>query len=145
MEENKSIIFGPVPSRRLGHSLGVNNIPPKVCTYSCVYCQLGRAVKMKVKRQSFYRKEYILSAVQSKIKEAKKSREKIDYLTFVPDGEPTLDINLGMEIDLLRQFGIPIAVITNNSYFFTLVNSEANFIYSYNFLFGINWILIKFR
>jgi len=115
MEENKSIIFGPVPSRRLGHSLGVNNIPPKVCTYSCVYCQLGRAVKMKVKRQSFYRKEYILSAGHSKIKEAKKSREKIDYLTFVPDGEPTLDINLGMEIDLLRQFGIPIAVITNNS------------------------------
>ncbi len=115
MEENESIIFGPVPSRRLGHSLGINNIPPKVCTYSCIYCQLGKAIKMQVKRQSFYRKEDIQRAVRNKIKVAEKSRGKIDYLTFVPDGEPTLDINLGPEIDILKESGIPIAVITNNS------------------------------
>jgi wyosine [tRNA(Phe)-imidazoG37] synthetase (radical SAM superfamily) len=115
MEENKSIIFGPVPSRRLGHSLGINNIPPKVCTYSCIYCQLGKAVRMQVERQPFYGREDILHAVRNKIKSAGKSGEKIDYLTFVPDGEPTLDINLGLEIDMLKAQGIPIAVITNNS------------------------------
>ena len=48
------IAFGPVPSRRLGRSLGINNIPPKICTYSCVYCQLGRTPKMQVERQAFY-------------------------------------------------------------------------------------------
>ena len=49
------IAFGPVPSRRLGRSLGINNIPPKVCTYSCVYCQLGRTTKMQVERRPFLR------------------------------------------------------------------------------------------
>ena len=48
------IAFGPVPSRRLGRSLGINNIPPKICTYSCIYCQLGRTISMQVKRAPFY-------------------------------------------------------------------------------------------
>jgi wyosine [tRNA(Phe)-imidazoG37] synthetase (radical SAM superfamily) len=47
------IAFGPVPSRRLGRSLGINNIPPKTCIYSCAYCQLGRTIKMQVERQVF--------------------------------------------------------------------------------------------
>ena len=50
-------VFGPVPSRRLGQSLGVNNIPPKRCSYSCVYCQLGRTDKMQIDRQAFYSPE----------------------------------------------------------------------------------------
>jgi wyosine [tRNA(Phe)-imidazoG37] synthetase (radical SAM superfamily) len=58
------IAFGPVPSRRLGRSLGINNIPPKVCTYSCVYCQLGRTLKMQVDRQAFYEPAEILDAVR---------------------------------------------------------------------------------
>ncbi|MDH4209208.1 MAG: radical SAM protein, partial [Anaerolineae bacterium] len=49
-----SLAFGPVPSRRLGRSLGINNVPPKVCSYSCVYCQLGRTIKMRAERQEFY-------------------------------------------------------------------------------------------
>jgi wyosine [tRNA(Phe)-imidazoG37] synthetase (radical SAM superfamily) len=109
------IAFGPVPSRRLGRSLGVNNIPPKTCTYSCVYCQLGRTVKMQVERSAFYEPEEILRDVQKKVERAKEVGESIDYLTFVPDGEPTLDVNLGREIDLLRPLGIKIAVITNSS------------------------------
>ena len=109
------IAFGPVPSRRLGRSLGINNIPPKVCTYSCVYCQLGRTIKMRVERRAFYEPEEILKAVQEKVNKAKAAGESIDYLTFVPDGEPTLDIHLGREIELLRPLGIPIAVITNAS------------------------------
>jgi wyosine [tRNA(Phe)-imidazoG37] synthetase (radical SAM superfamily) len=109
------IAFGPVPSRRLGRSLGVNNIPPKVCTYSCVYCQLGRTIKMQVRRRAFYEPEEVLQDVHDKVERAREAGEPIDYLTFVPDGEPTLDINLGREIELLRALGIKIAVITNSS------------------------------
>ena len=109
------IAFGPVPSRRLGRSLGINNIPPKICTYSCIYCQLGRTIKMQVKHRVFYEPEEVLRDVQDKVEKAREAGERIDYLTFVPDGEPTLDINLGREIELLRPLGIKIAVITNGS------------------------------
>ncbi|MEA3254522.1 MAG: radical SAM protein [Candidatus Altiarchaeota archaeon] len=107
--------YGPVPSRRLGKSLGINNIPPKVCSYSCVYCQLGATMKMQVAREEFYGIDEIIKDVKRKIDEAVKNRETIDYLSFVPDGEPTLDINLGREIELLKSLGIKIAVITNAS------------------------------
>ncbi len=109
------IAFGPVPSRRLRKSMGVNNIPPKICTYSCVYCQLGRTIKVQIDREAFYKPEEILHSVQTKVENAEEAAEAIDYLTFVPDGEPTLDINLGQEIDLLRPLGIKIAVISNGS------------------------------
>ena len=109
------IAFGPVPSRRLGRSLGVNNIPPKVCTYSCVYCQLGRTIRMQVERRAFYEPEEVLRDVRDKVERAREVGETIDYLTFVPDGEPTLDVHLEHEIELLRSLGIPIAVITNGS------------------------------
>ena len=109
------IAFGPVPSRRLGHSMGINNIPPKICTYSCVYCQVGRTLNMQVERKVFYKPEEIVQSVEKKIREAKEKGELVDYLTFVPDGEPTLDINLGKEIELLKASGIKIAVITNSS------------------------------
>jgi wyosine [tRNA(Phe)-imidazoG37] synthetase (radical SAM superfamily) len=109
------IAFGPVPSRRLGRSLGINNIPPKVCTYSCAYCQLGRTIQMQVERRAFYAPEQILRDVQDKVEQAREAGEPIDFLTFVPDGEPTLDINLGRAIELLRSLGIQIAVITNSS------------------------------
>jgi wyosine [tRNA(Phe)-imidazoG37] synthetase (radical SAM superfamily) len=109
------IAFGPVPSRRLGRSLGINNIPPKICSYGCVYCQLGRTIKKQVQRLVFYDPKEILKAVEEKIEKTKKVGESIDYLTFVPDGEPTLDANLGFEIDLLKPLGFKIAVITNSS------------------------------
>jgi wyosine [tRNA(Phe)-imidazoG37] synthetase (radical SAM superfamily) len=109
------IAFGPVPSRRLGRSLGVNNIPPKICTYSCVYCQLGRTTKMQVERRAFYKPEEISQDVQDKVEKAREAGESIDYLTFVPDGEPTLDVHLCREIELLRSLGIKVATITNAS------------------------------
>ncbi|HNY13003.1 MAG TPA: radical SAM protein, partial [Candidatus Wallbacteria bacterium] len=62
-----NIIFGPVPSRRLGKSLGVNNIPPKTCSYSCVYCQLGRAAKMTSKRAAFYGPDEIFESARIKV------------------------------------------------------------------------------
>jgi wyosine [tRNA(Phe)-imidazoG37] synthetase (radical SAM superfamily) len=109
------IAFGPVPSRRLGRSLGINNIPPKVCTYSCVYCQLGRTIKMRVERREFYEPQELFETVRDKVESARNVGEAIDYLAFVPDGEPTLDVHLGREIELLRPLGIKIAVITNSS------------------------------
>jgi wyosine [tRNA(Phe)-imidazoG37] synthetase (radical SAM superfamily) len=109
------IAYGPVPSRRLGRSLGINNIPPKTCTYSCVYCQLGRTPKMRNRRYGFYQPEVIFGVTQHKVEASAKAGESIDYLTFVADGEPTLDIRLDREIDLLRSLGIKIAVITNAS------------------------------
>ena len=111
----KLIAFGPVPSRRLGQSLGINNIPPKSCTYSCVYCQVGRTQDMTVERKEFYQAEEILRETEKKISKAGDKGETIDYLAFVPDGESTLDINLGREIDMLKPLGIKIAVITNAS------------------------------
>jgi wyosine [tRNA(Phe)-imidazoG37] synthetase (radical SAM superfamily) len=110
-----SIAFGPVPSRRLGRSLGINNVLPKVCSYSCVYCQLGRTIKMGVERQEFYPPEELTQAVRERIAKVRETGEPIDYLTFVPDGEPTLDINLGRDIETLRPLGIGIAVISNSS------------------------------
>jgi len=109
------IAFGPVPSRRLGRSLGINNIPAKICSFSCVYCQLGKTLQMQIKHQSFYPPEQILAEVADKVEEAKQRGERIDYLTFVPDGEPTLDSQLGRTIELLRPLDIRIAVITNTS------------------------------
>jgi len=105
------LTFGPVPSRRLGNSLGINNIPPKICSYSCIYCQLGRTKKIQVHRQEFYSIDEIIRSVEERLERVK----NVDYLAFVPDGEPTLDMNLGKEIDALKQYGIRIAVITNSS------------------------------
>jgi wyosine [tRNA(Phe)-imidazoG37] synthetase (radical SAM superfamily) len=107
--------YGPVPSRRLGQSLGINNIPAKICTYSCVYCQVGRTTRMQNDRGSFYEPEDIFRDVQRRLAEAKEASERVDYLTFVPDGEPTLDVNLGKEIARLRELKVPVGVITNSS------------------------------
>jgi wyosine [tRNA(Phe)-imidazoG37] synthetase (radical SAM superfamily) len=112
---SSSLIFGPVPSRRLGRSLGINNIPPKKCSYSCVYCQLGRTVDLQIKREVFYEPLKLARAVEERVKQLGERNEHVDYLAFVPDGEPTLDINLGKEIELLRPLGLKIAVITNGS------------------------------
>ncbi len=109
------IVFGPVPSRRLGRSLGINNIPPKVCTYSCIYCQVGRTSQMQTQRRPYYHPEEIFDEVWEKVERSRELGLAIDYLTFVPDGEPTLDLNLGREIDMLRSLGIRVAVICNAS------------------------------
>ena len=109
------ITFGPIPSRRLGRSLGINNIPPKICTYSCVYCQIGKTSNMKIQPQAFYPPSQIFNEVQKKVEKSREKGEPIDYLTFVPDGEPTLDVNLGKEIKLIKSLGIKIAIISNSS------------------------------
>ena len=112
---NDLIAFGPVPSRRLGRSLGINNIPAKICSYSCAYCQVGRTLQMSAERRPYYPPQQIFDEVSEKMAEARELGLKIDYLTFVPDGEPTLDSNLGEEIEMLKPLGIKIAVISNAS------------------------------
>ena len=109
------LVFGPVPSRRLGRSLGVNNIPPKICSYSCIYCQLGRTGDFSAERRTFFGPERIFEAVSGKVRSAEEMDRKIDFITFVPDGEPTLDIDLGRSIELISELGINTAVITNSS------------------------------
>ncbi|NJE01657.1 radical SAM protein [Thermococcus sp. JdF3] len=109
------IAFGPVPSRRLGKSLGVNNIPDKVCSYACVYCQIGRTLRMEVERRAFYEPELIFEEVSRKVEKAEAAGEELDYITFVPDGEPTLDLNLSREVEMLKSLGIPLAILTNSS------------------------------
>lgn len=114
MNEQRNI-FGPVPSRRLGKSLGVNNIPYKVCTYSCLYCQVGKAIKMQANRQAFYSPDKLFYEAQKVIQSIRSKKKYPDYIAIVPDGEPTLDSNLGLLIKKLKTTGIPVAVITNAS------------------------------
>lgn len=109
------LAYGPVPSRRLGQSLGVNNIPPKICTYSCVYCQLGRTLKMHVEREEFYTIEEVSKAVKEKVEKSEENDETVDYISFVPDGEPSLDKSLGDKIEFIKELGFKVAVISNGS------------------------------
>ncbi len=105
-------VFGPVPSRRLGFSVGVNNISFKHCSYSCVYCQLGRTTRLEIARRSFYDPKIIVEKVINYVEKC----SKVDYVTFVPDGEPTLDVNLGKTARALRNsIDVPIAILTNAS------------------------------
>ncbi len=113
--ESPPLVFGPVPSRRLGRSIGINNIPPKICSFACVYCQVGPTLDRAINVQAFYEPQRVADEVAEHVARAKSRGESIDYLTFVPDGEPTLDTGLGESIRLLHPLGIDIAVITNGS------------------------------
>jgi wyosine [tRNA(Phe)-imidazoG37] synthetase (radical SAM superfamily) len=107
--------FGPIPSRRLGRSLGINNIPPKICSYDCVYCQVGETPSPQLEPRRIYAPQELARAVTRQVERVRALGGQIDYLAFVPDGEPTLDVNLGRAIGLLRPLEIPIAVVTNGS------------------------------
>ncbi|MCD6289050.1 MAG: radical SAM protein [Anaerolineae bacterium] len=110
-------VYGPVPSRRLGQSLGVDPIPFKTCNYNCVYCQLGRTVPMTNERRDFFPPEDILAEVQRALETH--APGEIDYITFVGQGEPLLYAGLGRLIRGIKELTeIPIALITNGSLLF---------------------------
>ncbi len=109
-------VFGPVPSRRFGRSLGVNPLPRKTCNYSCIYCQLGRTPKLQTERKVFYPTEAVVEDVRRVVE---KADEAIDYITFMGDGEPTLATNLGKMAEGVRTFWDgKMTLITNGSMFY---------------------------
>ncbi len=107
-------VFGPVPSRRLGQSLGVDPIPSKTCNWNCVYCQLGRTAPMTNLRKDYLPAEDIVAQVREAVDSHREG--EIDWITFVGSGEPTLHAHLGRMIREIKAFTkIPVAVITNGS------------------------------
>ncbi|GIK72857.1 MAG: radical SAM protein [Chloroflexota bacterium] len=104
-------VYGPIPSRRLGRSLGVDPIPLKTCNWNCIYCQLGRSTPLTNERREYIPREAILAEIQETL--AHHSSE-IDYISFVGSGEPTLHSGLGWLIRAVKAITtIPVAVITN--------------------------------
>jgi wyosine [tRNA(Phe)-imidazoG37] synthetase (radical SAM superfamily) len=76
-------IFGPVPSRRLGRSLGIGNVLPKTCSYSCVYCQVGPTPATEI--ETFWSSGIVVEAVTRHLQKLRERGERIDFLTFVPE------------------------------------------------------------
>lgn len=105
-----SYVFGPVPSRRLGRSLGVDLVPYKTCSYDCIYCQLGRTTRKTVERREWVPLNEVLQQVRGALS------TQPDYITLSGSGEPTLYSRLDELIDGIRRMtDIPVAVLTNGS------------------------------
>jgi wyosine [tRNA(Phe)-imidazoG37] synthetase (radical SAM superfamily) len=115
-EPSFSLAFGPVPSRRLGRSIGVNVVPFKACTFSCIYCQLGATSILRTRRMRYFEPEIIASAVQDILHSV---REDVDAVTVLGEGEPTLASNLSKIVEELRKIWHGrIALISNGSLFY---------------------------
>ena len=107
-------VFGPVPSRRLGRSLGIDPIPLKTCNWNCVYCQLGRTRPLTNTRREYIPSQDILTEIQQALVEYQPG--EIDWITFVGSGEPTLHSELGWLIQQVKKLtDLPVAVITNGA------------------------------
>jgi len=105
--------YGPVPSRRLGRSLGVDLIPKKICTYDCIYCQIGRTTLCTIERKEYVPARTILRDVKEALQEW---GDKIDYIAISGSGEPTLNTAIKKVIQGIKKMtAIPVAVITNSS------------------------------
>jgi len=112
MAEEKRYLYGPVPSRRLGISLGVDIVPFKVCTLDCLYCQLGLTTN-----KTTARREYVpVEAVLAELKETAAAGLEADFITIGGSGEPTLNSKLGELIDGIKKItDIPVAILTNGT------------------------------
>jgi len=109
-------LFGPVPSRRLGISLGVDLVPMKTCTLNCMYCECGRTTKLSLER-----KEYVpFEAVKEELTHYLSHNPGPDYVTFSGSGEPTLNSRIGDVLHFIRSqtSDIPVAVLTNGTLLF---------------------------
>ena len=112
--KTKKFVYGPVPSRRLGQSLGVDPIPLKTCNWNCVYCQLGRTMPLTNERRAYFPRSDILAEVKDSL-DAHPDNE-IDWITFVGSGEPTLHTGIGWLIRKVKDISdLPVAVITNGA------------------------------
>jgi Fe-S oxidoreductases len=105
-------VYGPVPSRRLGLSLGVDIVPYKICTLNCIYCQLGNTSQKSIDRKPYADKSEILKEVKVYLS----NRPKIDFITFAGSGEPTLNSDIGILIKEIKELtSIPIVILTNGT------------------------------
>lgn len=106
-------IYGPVRSRRLGFSLGITTIPRKVCSFDCVYCEVGRTTTITTERKEYIQKDDIVAEVQEFLS---KYRGPLDHITFSGLGEPTLNSAIGSMISEIKELtSVPIAVLSNGS------------------------------
>lgn len=113
-KNNFAYIFGPVPSRRLGYSLGIDIIPYKICSFDCIYCQLGKTTQKTIIQEEYTPIELGLDELKRKIQE----KQIIDYITLSGSGEPTLNSKIGVLIREIKKISdIPVAVLTNSSLF----------------------------
>ncbi len=111
-EKGFRYVYGPVPSRRLGRSLGVDLVPFKVCTFDCVYCQLGRTTIKTLERKEYVSAADVLDEVKRKLAE----EDNPNYITFAGSGEPTLNSRIGDLILRIKDLtDIQVAVLTNGS------------------------------
>jgi len=105
-------VFGPVASRRLGISLGVDIIPYKTCTLDCIYCECGKTTDLSLERRHFEDPQIILDEVRT----ITQTDNKIEYITFSGSGEPTLNLDIGNIVRGIKEFcSIPIAILTNGT------------------------------
>lgn len=112
MSANCKYLYGPVPSRRLGRSLGIDLVPFKTCTYDCIYCQLGRTTHRTMDRRAYFPVHEILT----ELAEVLNAGETPDYIGIAGSGEPTLNSEIGVLIkELKRRTAIPVAVLTNGA------------------------------
>jgi len=108
-------LFGPVPSRRLGYSLGIDILPAKVCTFDCIYCEVGKTTRKISEREDFGNSEEILAELKEFLE---KFTGRIDHITVSGSGEPTLHKKLGYLAEEIKKITeIPLALITNASLF----------------------------
>jgi wyosine [tRNA(Phe)-imidazoG37] synthetase (radical SAM superfamily) len=106
-------LYGPVPSRRLGRSLGIDLVPRKICTYDCIYCQIGNTTEKTLARKEYVPVREIIEEVERFLKEGTPS---IDHLSLSGSGEPTLHSQIRSVIEGIKAItSIPVAVITNGS------------------------------
>jgi wyosine [tRNA(Phe)-imidazoG37] synthetase (radical SAM superfamily) len=106
-------VYGPVPSRRLGRSLGLDFVPKKICTYDCIYCQIGRTTRQTIERIEYTPASSILQDVKKALQE---SGDAVDYIACSGSGEPTLNLAIGKVIQGIKDLTpTPVAVITNSS------------------------------
>lgn len=105
-------VFGPVPSRRLGRSMGVDLVPFKTCTYDCIYCQLGRTTCQTAERREYVPVEEVVDELRRRLHE----QPVVDYITLSGSGEPTLHSRIGEVISAVKDMTqTPVAVLTNGS------------------------------
>jgi wyosine [tRNA(Phe)-imidazoG37] synthetase (radical SAM superfamily) len=108
----RKYLYGPVPSRRLGRSYGIDIVPVKTCTLDCIYCQLGKTIETTVERRDYVPVEPVLA----ELREALVESSEIDFITIAGSGEPTLNSRLGQIIDGIKKVtNIPVAILTNGT------------------------------